>query len=45
LQAAISDYVSFDPFSFQQAGLGVSEVDISRGVIAQEADRALIARP
>jgi hypothetical protein len=30
LQAAISDCVSFDAFSFQQDGLGASEVDISR---------------
>jgi hypothetical protein len=29
LQAAISDCVSFDPFSFQQDGLGASEVDFS----------------
>jgi hypothetical protein len=35
LQAAISDCVSFDPFSFQQDGLGASEVDVSRGEIAQ----------
>src|SRR3954453_5880549 len=31
LQAAISDCVSFDPFSFQQDGLGTPEVDVSRG--------------
>ena len=35
LQAAISDCVSFDPFSFQQDGLGVSAVDVSRCEIAQ----------
>src|SRR3954447_19749143 len=32
LQAAISDCVSFDPFSFQQDGLGTPEVDVSRGL-------------
>jgi hypothetical protein len=31
----ISDCVSFDPVSFQQDGLGASEVDVSRGEIAQ----------
>ena len=35
LQAAILDGDSFDPFSFQQDGLGASEVDVSRGKIAQ----------
>ena len=35
LQAAISDCVSFDPFSFQQDGLGASKVDVSRDEIAQ----------
>jgi len=35
LQAAILDCGSFDPFSFQQDGLGASEVDVSRGKIAQ----------
>ena len=35
LQAAILDCGSFDPFSFQQDGLGASEVDVSRGEIAQ----------
>ena len=35
LQAAISDCVSFDPFSFHQDGLGTSEVDVSRCEIGQ----------
>jgi hypothetical protein len=35
LQAAILECGSFDPFSFQQDGLGASEVDVSRGEIAQ----------
>ena len=35
LQAAILDCGSFDPFSFQHDGLGASEVDVSRGKIAQ----------
>ena len=35
LQAAILDCGSFDLFSFQQDGLGASEVDVSRGKIAQ----------
>src|ERR1700730_14631297 len=35
LQAAISDCVSFDPFSFQQDGLGASKVDVSWDEIAQ----------
>src|SRR5712671_1886810 len=35
LQAAISDCVSFDPFSFQQDGLGASKVDVSRCEITQ----------
>ncbi len=35
LQAAISDCVSFDRFSFQQDGLGASGVHVSLGEIAQ----------
>jgi hypothetical protein len=42
LQAAISDCVSFDPFSFQQDGLGASEVDVSRGEIAQAFVMAIV---
>jgi hypothetical protein len=44
LQAAISDCVSFDPFSFQQDDSGASEVDVSRGEIAQTLVIAEIVR-
>ena len=35
LQAAILGCGSFDPFSFQQDGLGAAEVDVGRGKIAE----------
>ncbi len=34
VQAAIGDGLSVDPFPFEEVGLPVSEVDISRGEIA-----------
>jgi hypothetical protein len=34
VQAAIGDGLSVDPFPFEEVGLAVSEVDISRGEIA-----------
>ncbi len=35
LQASLFDGLSFDPFSVQQDGLPPSEVDVSRGQVAQ----------
>ena len=35
LQAVIGDCLAFDPFTFEEDGLGPSEVDVSRGEIAQ----------
>jgi hypothetical protein len=34
-QAAIGDYLSFDPFSFDQNGLAAAEVDIGRRQVAK----------
>lgn len=34
LQASGSDGVAFDPFSFQQDGLTMPEVDVGRGQVA-----------
>ena len=33
-QASVGDYLSFDPFSFDEVGLAASEVDVGRGQIA-----------
>ena len=35
LQATIGDCLSFDPFTFEEDGLGSSEVDVGRHEIAQ----------
>ena len=35
LQATIGDCLSFDPFAFEEDGLGPSEVDVGRHEIAQ----------
>ena len=35
LQATIGDCLSFDPFAFEEDGLGPSEVDIGRREIGQ----------
>jgi hypothetical protein len=35
LQATIDDCLSFDPFAFEEDGLGSSEVDVGRREIAQ----------
>ena len=40
-QASVLDGLSFDPFSFQQNGLAVSEVDVSRGEIG---DRLVVSQ-
>lgn len=35
VQAALSDCVSFDPFTFDEDGLAASEVDVGRGEIVE----------
>ena len=35
VQAALSDYVSFDAFAFEQDSLAASEVDVGRGEIVE----------
>ena len=40
-EASVLDGLSFDPFSFQQNGLAVSEVDVSRGEIG---DRLVVSQ-
>lgn len=35
VQAALSDGVSFDPFTFEQDGLAASEVDVGWGEIVE----------
>jgi hypothetical protein len=40
-QASVLDGLSFDPFSFQQNGLAVSEIDVSRGEIG---DRLVVSQ-
>ena len=35
LQATIGDCLSFDPFAFEEDGLGSSEVDVGRGKIVE----------
>ena len=35
VQAALSDSVSFDPFTFEQDGLAASEVDVGRSEIVE----------
>ena len=35
LQATVCDCLSFDPFAFEEDGLGSSEVDVGRREIAQ----------
>ena len=35
LQATVCDGLAFDPFAFEEDGLGASEVDLSRSEIAE----------
>jgi hypothetical protein len=35
LQATVCDCLSFDPFAFEEDGVGVPEVDVSRGKIVE----------
>ena len=35
LQATVCDGLAFDPFAFEEDGLGASEVDVSRSEIAE----------